>query len=393
MKNLKLIINLIVITSSLMLFQCTSDYTAIPGQDGIDGVDGVDGLDGLDGLDGVGVQECIDCHSTSHREGIFDAYLTSGHGGQPGYSYEAWTRGTRESCAPCHNNEGFIDYIETGAVAVGGYGISNPLNCNGCHDDHRSFDFEKDGNDYAVRTLDAVEFRVFAENDALPDYVLDYGNASNLCANCHQPRRGTPIADDYPGKYLQTSGHWGPHHGPQTALLEGLLGAYTTFTLVEDIPAVKQAAHRTDTAACIDCHMRHTTDGSFGHSWNPTRNNCTDCHSGNAQDLEVAGLEEDMATLGALLEQVVGQAIDDNDEPIFEADGVTPVPVVGIVHLDEGDPNDPDDDEWHPQTGLFDLKDAEAAWNFLFILEDRSHGIHNPNYAKSLIKNSIANLQ
>jgi hypothetical protein len=55
--------------------------------------------------------------------------------------------------------------------------------------------------------------------------------------------------------------------------------------------------------------------------------------------------------------------------------------VVGIVH------------DGHPVKGLFDLKDAEAAWNYLFILEDKSKGIHNPDYAKSIIKNSIANLQ
>ena len=388
MKNLKLIINLIVITTSLMLFQCTSDYTAIEGPAGIDGIDGVDGIDGIDGIDGVGVQECIDCHASSHRTGIFDAYYTAPHATGSSWSYA----GTRESCAACHNNAGFIDYIETGAVAVGGYSESKPLNCTGCHSVHRSFDFENDGNDYAVRTLDPVDFKVFAENDALPDYVLDYGNASNMCANCHQPRRGAPTVGDYPGKYLQTSGHWGPHHGAQTALLEGLLGAYSTFTLVENIPAVKQAAHRTNTDACIDCHMRHTTDGSFGHSYMPSRNNCNDCHGGNAQDLEVAGLQADMETLGALLEQVVGQAIDNDRnsptyrEPIFEADGVTPVPVVGILHKDS-------DGEWHPQTGLFDLTDAEAAWNFLLIYEDNSRGIHNPDYAKSLIKNSIANLQ
>ena len=30
-----------------------------------------------------------------------------------------------------------------------------------------------------------------------------------------------PPTGDMDGKYLQTSSHWGPHHGPQTALLEG----------------------------------------------------------------------------------------------------------------------------------------------------------------------------
>ena len=255
------------------------------------------------------------------------------------------------------------------------------LNCNGCHSAHRSFDFENDGNDMAVRTLDAVDFRVFAEDDTLDDYVLDYGNASNLCANCHQPRTGTP-KPDADGKFLQTSTHWGPHHGPQTALLEGLLGAYTTFTLVEDIPAVKQATHRTG-SSCIQCHMEGTSDGSEGHTWNPNVAACVTCHDTMTEIPEggIAGLEADMETLAVLLEEVVGQALDSNNDPLFEADGVTPVPVVGIVH------------DGHPVKGLFDIKDAEAAWNYLFILEDKSGGIHNPAYSRAIIKNSIANLE
>jgi formate-dependent nitrite reductase cytochrome c552 subunit len=382
MKNLKFIHYLMIVASSLMFMQCTSDYQSIDGVDGVDGIDGVDGADGTDGLD-TSAAACIECHSDTHREGIYLAYFDAKHS-----SGSSWARGTSESCAACHNNEGFIDYIETGAVATGGYNISNPITCTGCHNDHRSFDFENDGNDMAVRTLDAVDFRVFAEDDNLDDYVLDYGNASNLCANCHQPRRGTPTSTDYPGKYMNTSTHWGPHHGPQTALLEGLLGAYTTFTLVEAIPAVQQAAHRTDTGACIDCHMGGTSDGSYGHSWNPAGTNCASCHSAPFEDLIVDGLAEDLETLGALLENVVGQAVarvDGEYEPVFEADGVTPVETIGIVHFDDG--------EWHPATGLFDLKIAEAAWNFLFIIEDKSGGIHNPNYANSIIKNSIAAIE
>ena len=382
MKKLKLISYVMIVASSVLFMQCTHDQEVIVGPAGTDGSNGLDGTDGTDGTDGVDASaaSCVACHSEQHRAGIYDAYFSAKHS-----SGSSWARGTRESCAACHNNEGFVDYIETGAVATGGYNISNPITCTGCHDDHRSFDFENDGNDMAVRTLDGVDLRIFAENDALPDYTIDYGNASNLCANCHQPRRGTPTVGDYPGKYLQTSGHWGPHHGPQTALLEGLLGAYTTFTLVEAIPAVQQAAHRAETGACIDCHMGGTSDGSYGHSWNPAGTNCATCHSTPFEDLEVADLAEDMATLGALLENAVGQAIDDDDVPIFEADGVTPVPQIGIVHFEDG--------EWHPLTGLFDLKDAEAAWNFLFILEDKSGGIHNPDYAKSIIKNSLAAMQ
>ena len=357
MKRINLIGYLMIVISSLLFIQCTSD--PIPGPAGADGTNGTNGTDGVDGVDGSAAS-CIACHSDTHREPIIAAFDLTKHA-----TGSSWARGTSESCAACHNNEGFIDYIETGAVATGGYNVSNHLSCTGCHNTHRSFDFENDGNDMAVRTLDAVNFAVFAEDDTVDDYTLDYGDASNLCANCHQPRRGAPVADEN-GKYTNTSTHWGPHHGPQTALLEGLFGAYKTFTLVEDIPAAASAAHRKN-SSCIQCHM-DATDGSEGHGFEPAFNKCTDCH-GSATPMEVAGLAEEMETLKGLLENVVGRNQADTED------------VIGIVHDD------------HPVVGVFDIKDAEAAWNYLFILEDKSMGIHNPDYAKSLIKNSIAALQ
>jgi len=375
MKNLKLLGYLMVFASALLCVQCTSD--PVPGPAGADGTDGINGIDGVDGVDGS-AESCIACHSNEKRDPIIEAWSGAKHaiGG-------SWARGTRASCAECHNNEGFIDFIATGDVNPDGYPVSNPLNCNGCHSIHRSFDFENDGNDYAVRTLDEVPLR----NLNSIDYTIDYGNASNTCANCHQPRRDPPTGD-MDGKYLQTSSHWGPHHGPQTALLEGLLGAYSTFTLVEAIPPVQASAHRQG-SSCIECHMEGTTDGSDGHTWNPAGNNCATCHPGVPyEDLKTMDqLIADWETLGGILETVVGQAVEEDSlgvyQPVFEADGITPVPVVGIVHLEDG--------EWHPQVGLFELKDAEAAWNFLFFYEDKSGGVHNPDYARSIINNSLAN--
>ena len=50
---------------------------------------------------------------------------------------------------------------------------------------------------------------------------------------------------------------------------------------------------------------------------------------------------------------------------------------IGIVH------------EGHPVVGTYTLTQAEAAWNYLLIMEDSSNGVHNPSYTKALIKNSI----
>ena len=38
-------------------------------------------------------------------------------------------------------------------------------------------------------------------------------------------------------------------------------------------------------------------------------------------------------------------------------------------------------------------KEAQAIWNYKTLEEDKSAGIHNPGYAKALLKNSIQALQ
>ncbi|MGB5500375.1 MAG: hypothetical protein WBM77_15695, partial [Maribacter sp.] len=120
-------------------------------------------------------------------------------------------------------------------------------------------------------------------------------------------------------------------------------------------PGVGTAAHRTG-STCVSCHMGETTDGTDGlHSMIPSATSCITCHSnGIPPDTFLAS---DMATLAGLLE------------------------TVGIVQED------------HPVPGTYSILEAEAAWNYLFILEDGSMGVHNPDYSKALIKNSIQALQ
>ena len=200
--------------------------------------------------------------------------------------------------------------------------------------------------------------------------------ASNACISCHQPRRGGPEATD--GKYMQTSSHWGPHHGPQATMLEGIQGAEVVGTV--SYPAAGTAEHTTG-ASCISCHMGETTDGTDGgHTFAPTANSCLTCHDSGAPE-SVDGLAVAMETLKGLLAQVEGQKIeeDENEEYqlVFEDDGTTPVMVTGIIIDNE------------PQLGSFDIDVAKAAWNYLFVLEDSSNGVHNPKYSMALIQNSI----
>ena len=331
-----------IITSSLMFIQCTSD--PIAGAPGIAGVDGEDGIDGTDGVDGVdGTASCVACHNLSHRADIKEAFATSGHA-----TGDTWQRGSSASCAQCHGNEGYIDYITTGAVKTAGYvGVVTPMACTTCHNKHSTFDFANDGNDFALRNMDPV-----ALNKTDPTVVIDYGNSSNNCVTCHQPRSKAPL-DDGTGLYLQANSRFYPHYSGQSAMLEGIQGAVIDGGTTA-IPGAGTAAHRTG-ASCVACHMNSSTDGlTGGHTFKRNNTACTTCHT--TVPTEVAGLAADMAALHDKLFAL----------GLITADGSTIV-----------------------QTTKIPFKTAQALWNYKTIEEDGSNGIHNPLYAKSLIKNAL----
>lgn len=368
----------IILILSLFFIQCTHDPYV--GRDGVDGIDGVD----------ASAAACIECHSDATRAPIRDAYTLSGHA-----LGEAWGRGTRASCAQCHNNQGYIDlfsgiYVDDDgnpSPNPDGYAVSTFITCSGCHANHRSFDFDNDGQDYALRNIDAVQ--LIADDS----YTIDMG-FSNTCVTCHQPRRSGPT-DDGNGEFTVTSTHWGPHHGPQSTLLEGIEGVLLSGSL--GYPGVGTGTHRTE-SSCISCHMGETTDGSDGgHTFWPTTNACTTCHPDGAPS-EVEGLLTDLDALETLLENVIGweyeYLVDANGDLILDANGdpiivvdsngdPVMLPVQGIIH------------DGHPNAGsfgegaTFPILESQAAWNYLFIIEDKSNGVHNPDYAKALIRNSI----
>jgi len=389
MKKIKLLGFLLLTVISLLFIQCTSDNLVPVGPPGADGLDGINGVDGVDGS----AASCISCHSNTHRDPINAAYETSNHFNVT-VLYNAQTLpeyGNRTACARCHTSQGFVEYQETGIVSEP-FAVPQTISCTTCHNEHRSFDFENDGNDFALRAIDPIQLITDA------NYTIDLSNdsnplgTSNTCINCHQPRTAPPAtADAVDGKFMITSTHWGSHHGPQATMLEGIQGA--EIAGLEGYPAPNTFPHRTQ-ASCVSCHMGETTDGSDGgHTFFPTRGTCVACHDDstfpNATSFDHSGFQtetvERLEVLAGLLANIVGQDIakDANGDwqPVFEADGITPVTHVGIVV------------NGSPVRGLYDFLDAQAAWNFILIEEDKSKGVHNPAYVEALLPNTITALQ
>jgi mono/diheme cytochrome c family protein len=343
MKNLRLIGLLVMLASSSLFVNCTSD--PIAGPEGTAGIDGIDGIAGLDGLDSTA--DCRACHSAEHRDPIKESFELSVHaaGATVGYA------GSRESCSRCHSDEGYVNFI-TGKTAVD---IANPtaISCNTCHDTHRSFDFETDGNDFALRNIEPVALDL---TDA--DYVIDYGDLSNNCISCHQPRSKAP-EDDGSGLYLQDDKRFYPHYGGQSTMLEGIQGAIIAEGSTP-YPEVGSAGHRKG-ASCVSCHMGTSTDGLSGsHTYEPSFSApiCATCH--DTVPTEVAGLAADMAALHDKLLEL----------GLISEDGSTLV-----------------------QTTTIPFKSAQALWNYKTVEEDHSNGVHNPKYAKALVKNALEAIQ
>lgn len=358
-----------ILASSLMFIQCTSDpIPGVDGKDGIAGVDGVDGVDGVNGADGVGVQECVACHSDQHRDPIVAAYASSRHA-----TGSSWARGTSASCAQCHNNEGYIDYLSGNfkdangvqSANPNGYVVSNAITCTGCHTDHRSFDFVNDGNDFAIRSNDPVKLVID------PSVTIDFTNdsnklgLSNSCTTCHQPRNSYPVPSGT-DPIIITSYRYGPHHSPQATLLEGIMGANIAGSV--GYPGIGQNGDNTHRkgSSCTACHMGESTVSTEGgHSWGANEDSCLQCHTNGAPS-EVTGFAADFEKLHDLLFA----------QKLIDADGY----VLGDDGINRASTSNP-----LTATSI----EAQVVWNYKTIEEDRSNGVHNPKYIKALLKNSI----
>ncbi|WP_423127937.1 hypothetical protein [Gaoshiqia sp. Z1-71] len=314
------------------------------GPPGLDGIDGADGQDGQDGQDGTA--SCVTCHNLTKNNAITAAWSASHHGIGANIS-----RSTTASCAPCHSHEGFVNFVNNPSASP--VAITNPsaIGCATCHTKHTSFDFENDGQDYALRTHAPVKMVMY--ND--PTKVLDFQSSSNLCVNCHQSRPVSPaLAPDANGNYAIANYRFGPHHGPQGNLLEGV-GGYELAGSVS-YPGTKSAAHRKNTDACVTCHMH---EGS--HTFNASLASCTQCH-GTLNNFNYNGLQTEVQQL---MEQLAGLLV---TKGALTAEHV-------IV------------------AGTYPIEVAGAVYNWKTIEEDRSKGVHNPGYILALLKNSIQALQ
>ena len=267
------------------------------------------------------------------------------------------------SCAACHTTEGFIEKVTGEDITSGAF---NAVGCFACHDPHENGDFR-------LRTTAAVELGNGATYDR---------GVSNLCVECHHSRRDveTYVVD---GKKM--SNHFGPHHSNQSDMLIGENAyEYDGYDYDED------SWHATGVAeGCITCHYDVTSAYEVGgHTFkmenedgdeNTDACNVKACHATYTKIIDFDRVTDyDFDDDGDDTEGVQTEINDLMDElqALLIAAGL-------LDYIAE-------DDAWEPDTVVVpDADTLGAVYNWAFVHEEGSHGIHNTRYAAALLISSI----
>jgi hypothetical protein len=299
--------------------------------------------------------DCAQCHDSLSHHPKTAEWNRSGHAVAP--------RQTGASCVRCHTAEGFARYT-AGLTAVStGY---EAITCAACHDPHDA------SKPHQLRNVGPITL--------MDNTTITSGGSGMICMNCHMSRRNAST-------YVEnTSGssQFGPHYGPQTDMLMGV----NAITYGKEIAS---SAHRESVEnSCVACHMQSLSSGpaythagghTFKLSWDGGTTNttaddvkvvgaCVSCHGNIAsfdlkrQDYDGNGLVEGVQTeVKGLLAKLA----------LLLPPVGTPKASISIAA------------GWTKQQ-------LRAGYNYRFVTDDGSFGVHNTAYAVGLLKASIADL-
>jgi hypothetical protein len=316
---------------------------------------------------------CAYCHEEApyHRKGI--QWKASGH------ATDLEAEAVRAGCDRCHSGWGFVRRIDPQGIdnrPIRGFG---KIACAVCHDPH---DAELPSQ---VRSLDNVTL-----GDSVT--VVNYGGMGKVCMQCHI---GRVDAEDYSSNRANISSRFGPHHSNQADMYNG-------SNAIEYGMPIGTSGHKFAIQdACVTCHMSPTVasgqpgydkigEHTFSMRWdNDTPDDpsddvenvtvCQTCHGpitkfedimANADFDEDGTIESVHGEIEGLLEKLGN---------LLPPDG--PTVAISAANYDWQGKSP---EETVRRKGLL-----KAAFNYLFVEEDGSMGVHNAAYATTLLRRSI----
>jgi len=284
-------------------------------------------------------------------------------------------------CGHCHSAQGFIldtdpDWARstndlTGLMALGtGY---EGITCAACHDPH-----SVGMGDY--------QLRVFTNVVLMNGYTNTLGGDSLLCMQCHHDRSNGSAVDHMT---LNDTNTYSPHDGVQGDLLIG----QNAIEYGLDLPRSRHL--NVLEGGCIECHMAETpTNGPAmnhvgAHTWmiayttNSTTyeltETCLPCH-GEIDDFNFGGEDYDRnGVVEGVQNEIQGL--------LASMRLLLPYSNTTTHAISYGTTNSPSAKGW------WKLSEKKAYYNYKYISNDGSSGVHNPKYAAAILQASIDDLR
>ncbi len=318
---------------------------------------------------------CAQCHDEPWRHNRYVQWEISGH------AEAIWSNSFRQgaasqnnslqNCVRCHDGQAYVNFTKglTTNTTAGTYERVNhtTITCQTCHDPHSG----------GLR-------KASASSDTLANGFNYSGlnlGTSATCFDCHKFRRDGEA-------YVPTtnmSGNWGPHYAGVADVLLGE-GAYTFGAEING-----DHAHQFIQNTCVGCHMATTPDTSHFardqvgmHTWElryeengqifDLTAGCVSCHGPiTSFDQLLATMDYDMnGTIEPFMTEVAG---------LLDRLAMA-LPPYGSLDINRTSlATDPDS-----------LRLKGAFFNYLFVRNGRSLGVHNPKYVVRILQASITQL-
>jgi hypothetical protein len=307
---------------------------------------------------------CNVCHNAPSKHILGGWWLASNHASMPLSSAEAGNA----SCYPCHSGAAFVKFANNRQSP--GYSAATDnfpsISCATCHDPHST----KNENQLRIVSLDSLV------NGYKPPAGI--GGKGLLCMNCHHGRSNAEAK--VASQAVKFADRFYNHYSPQADMFFGANGIEYGLNLTG------LSSHSGIKDACVTCHMATRVEGSASlsnHQMGMVNSSgadivtaCTSCH-GNITKFDDVKASSDYDGNGKIEGvQTEVQGLLDKLKAQLPKDATGEVVTMA---------KDSAAVKSHPRYPTV----LSAMWNYWYVKNDFSLGIHNPKYTVAILQASL----